>query len=228
MLLAIGDFHTPTLGFAAQAMAEGRRATADAKVTRHPDGWGLFHQSAAGGAPVVRKEERPFNEVDVGNWMALGKGITLIHARHATRRETLGLDFTHPLIRDGLVFCHNGYTPNAAAFLGLADGEFDSRALFDVLAPPGTGLPSEPQVRKRLMAIGQGGSSANAFLVSRTSALVINWFEGDSHFYTLWSMRDHRGVVFASEPLLEIAPAQCWRPLGHGKVVFIKLEGAVQ
>lgn len=225
MALAIGDFRTASLGAGVKAMALGRRAPADAKIKCHPNGWGLVHRAFGGAEQTVRRSLRPLGESDVDRLARLEPGITMIHARHATRPEMTGMAYVHPLQRGALFFCHNGFAPNAVARLGRPPSSFDSEALLDFLVPPGEGVPDRGKLMSRLRDLGPGANSANAFLVSPDRAFVINWFEAEPDFYTMWLTRDRRGLVCASEILPEIAPPGRWQPIGHGKVLEFPVQG---
>lgn len=223
MVMAIGTFDPGDVLAGARAMAAGARAPADAPVRRHPNGWGVAHRAFGGGLTQI-KGEGSLDEIGSLALPLEEPGVLVVHARHATRPHMTGLQFAHPLVSEDTLFCHNGYTPGAAAWLGLDRDAFDTAALFKLLVPDPGRIPDEPRIRRSLSRLGADDTSANAFIIGPERAVVVNWFSRNADYFTLWRLTDRRGTVCASEILPELAPPDEWRPLGHGQILDLSFK----
>jgi predicted glutamine amidotransferase len=107
----------------------------------HPDGWGIAVHAEASGWNLERSTLTACNDDRFRQVAAGGKGETLVaHIRQKTVGPT-SLENTHPFLRDGFIFAHNGTIKKmdeleariSATRLRDLRGDTDSERLFAVV-----------------------------------------------------------------------------------------------
>src|SRR4051794_18489826 len=142
MILATGRVDSDAVLRAAVAMSAGRTCASDAPLREHPNGWGALWRSLDDGALHAHRSTEPIGTSFADSpVVGAAADLLVIHVRHATRPETVGLRFTHPLVREDANgawhFFHNGYLPTVHERLGLESSTFDTAEYFAYAVPEG-------------------------------------------------------------------------------------------
>ncbi|MEU3752253.1 class II glutamine amidotransferase [Streptomyces olivoreticuli] len=235
LILATGEFSASEILGAAEAMSCGRTANHDGPTQVHPNGWGaLWRRSDDPQGIGTHRDVRPLTESHHESPVSeLKTDFLAVHARHATLAKNHGMQFTHPLTREGETtwhFMHNGFLPTVHRNLGMPESEFDSREYFDYIVPAGSRRLDEQETLARLRAIAPGGSSGNAIAVNRDFAYVIHWSSPGSSpsYFGMSRLRTERYTVIASEIIPGLAPADRWEPLPADSLTEIPLDRAAR
>ncbi|MGH3422599.1 MAG: hypothetical protein ACRDOD_23745, partial [Streptosporangiaceae bacterium] len=176
------------------------------------------------------RDARPAPDSMIGSPPASASTDMLaIHVRNATLPEKRGIQFNHPLVRDGedWHFMHNGYMPTVHRKLGMSLSVFDTAEYFDYLVPRGTQRLDPAQILRRLRAVPtKGCSSGNAIAVHPGEAHVIHWSPAECAtpaFFQLYHLGLPGAEIVASEIVPQLAPAARWQPVPTGTVLTFPL-----
>lgn len=229
LVLAQGRFDVRAIVHAAVAMSEGRTADHEGPTRCHRNGWGAIWKEA--GAPnglALHRDTRPISTEGVESSPVWGKetDFLAVHVRHATLARNAGLEFTHPLEREGAAgpwyFMHNGFQPTVHRMLGREHSHFDSREYFEYIVDPERDALDPGATLEKLRAIPPGGTSGNAIAVNPRRAYLIHWTPPNTAYPRYFSMHRLSGsgyFVFASEIIPALGSAERWEPV-PGEHVF--------
>jgi hypothetical protein len=230
LIFAFGSFAVTDIVSAAIAMSCGESANHDNATRVHADGWGAVWRDARNGTLRWHRDARSARDTMAGSPLASASTDMLaIHVRNATLPENRGIQFNHPLVRDGedWHFMHNGYMPAVYRKLGMSISVFDTAEYFDYLVPRGTERLDPAQILQRLRAVPTDGcSSGNAIAVHPYEAHVIHWSPAECAtpvFFQLHHLCLPGAEVVASEIVPQLAPATQWRPVPAGTVLTFPL-----
>lgn len=227
MILALGKFSSRSVLNAAIAMGEGILADHDNPLRRHPNGWGaVWKDSSSPSGLSVYRDTRPIGEsLETARIGEIETNFLAVHARHATLSRNQGIEYTHPVTREGTAvpwyLLHNGFLPTIYRYLGRDRSRFDSGEYFDFLVPSEGARLSDPEgILAKLEALEPGGNSANAIVINPRRAYVIHWFPENTPYPEYFTMRraeTEKAVFIASESIPFLADR--WLPLTRGRVL---------
>jgi glutamine amidotransferase len=232
MILAAGRFSTQSVLNAALSMSEGVTAKPDSPVSYHRDGWGaLWREPGNQGLSIYRDTRFIKESLKEFLLQEIKPDLLAVHIRSATLTHNQGLEYTHPITREGTAITwymmHNGYLPTVYQKLGLERSIFDSREYFDYIIPKeGDKLPPHSKILEKLESLAPGGSSANAIIVNSRKAYVIHWTPKDTQFslyFTMHKLTTEYATFIASDIIPDLAPPECWSSLTRGEVLEFSL-----
>jgi glutamine amidotransferase len=231
MILATGRVDAALVVRAAVDMSLGRTCAQDAPLHAHPNGWGALWRSTDDGRFRTHRDTAPISATYASSPVPdASADLLVVHARHATRPETHGLGFTHPLVRedaDGAwYFFHNGYLPTVHEKLGLEASRFDTAEYFEYLVPAGIRVLEDVDVLEQLAALTPGGTSANAIAVRGDTAYVVHWTREElptAAFYVMYRAETADTTYVSSDPVPLLAPRADWHPLPARSVLEVSL-----
>jgi predicted glutamine amidotransferase len=204
-----------------------------AMSTEHCDGWGLAWHTPDG----LRTEREPVRAGDSRRYRDLldttRTDAALLHLRLATPGLPVTHPNTHPFLRDGLAFMHNGVVGPTAHIDALLDddlppvGDTDSERYFLAMlglvragAAPAAALL---QTAHRMLAL-SATSSANAMLLTDDALHVVCAYrpdrlpsnQGQDYFDLHYRVRPDAVVVASSG-----VPQSGWTRLSNGSVLSV-------
>jgi predicted glutamine amidotransferase len=204
----------------------------------HGDGWGLAYWNARGDLvsvkePVAARESGAYT-AEVG---AAHTDAALLHLRWATK-GTNEPDNTHPFVRGGLAFAHNGTVVDTAALEELIDadlsasvrGSTDSERYFHAVltalrnTDPVTALATTAARIRAASPI----SGLNCLLLTEDSLYVYAEHdplsdtarENGPDYFPMWYRRSEAEIVVASSGVPEDEAA--WAPIPDGHILQIR------
>lgn len=233
LLLARGRFCARSLVSAAISMSEGHSADHEGPTRCHPNGWGaVWMEAGAAHRLVVHRDTRPISRsVEASPVPRVETNFMALHVRHATLPHTRGLEFTHPLERQGPAgpwyFMHNGYLPSVYALLGRERSHFDSGEYFEyVVDAEGDTLDARVTLEK-LRALPPGGTSGNAIVVNPRRAYLIHWTPSLTpcpRYFTMYRLAGPESLIFSSEIIPALGLPERWEPLPPQHIFEIPLH----
>ncbi|MFS2221501.1 class II glutamine amidotransferase [Pantoea sp. B65] len=222
MIMAQGHFSVAAVMNAARAMSCGETAQHDGPIRQHPNGWGCLWLDN-GKVRTLRgtgtfADALPSIDIDSirGQFLA-------VHVRHATLSKNTGGQFSHPLLHTSggtqWYMMHNGFLPTIYQHLGMESSRFDSSEYLQYIVDPITpaGM-SRHYLQQKMAQIAPGGSSGNAFFITREKAWAWQWYPDDSpfpHYFTLHCYEDNHTKYISSEIIPGLATAGGWRRMNN-------------
>jgi predicted glutamine amidotransferase len=233
LILARGRFDARAIINAAVAMSEGRTADHEGPTRCHPNGWGaVWKQVGAPHGLALHRDTRPISTgvVESSPVWSVETDFLAVHVRHATLARNAGLEFTHPLEREGSsgpwYFMHNGFLPTVHRLLGREQSHFDSREYFEYVVDAEREVLEPRATLEKLRAIPPGGSSGNAIAVNPRHAYLIHWTPSSTAYPRYFNMHRLAGpdfFIFASEVIPALGPAERWERVPAEQVFEIPL-----
>ena len=157
------------------------------KRSPHKDGWGIWIKNRRG--EYIHKETTPIWERKIEDFPKAK--ILFAHARKKGSGASIGLTNTHPFIRDGAVFMHNG-----VAVVEHPDvlGDTDSEKLFMHLI--------EGDVIQKLRELSSSKfSSMNSVLYRDGEIYVIKYARKLLDYYTIFIEQREDRIIISTENL---------------------------
>jgi predicted glutamine amidotransferase len=230
MIAAVGRFDSGSIASAAIAMSQGRTATHEFPARRHFDGWGAVYLDAQNQLGCIR-DEAPISYERVHSRLNEADGrLLVVHARAASVKAKIGIDYVHPvqgsIAEHSAYFFHNGYAPDIFRLLGYQSSSWDSRELFEWLAPAFAAGDREPALRQRLDNLPVSTTSANFMLVEPARLTVCNWFAESSPspmYFTMHLARTEEAIFISSDPIIELAPGTEWQAIKNRTIMTFRL-----
>lgn len=230
MIAAVGRFDSAPIANAAVAMSQGRTATHEFPARHHFDGWGAVYLDAQNRLVCVR-DEAPISNGRAHARLNEADGRLLeVHARAASIKSKTGIDYVHPvqgsIAGHSAYFFHNGYAPDIFRLLGYQSSSWDSRELFEWLAPAFEAADQESALRAYLDNLPLSTTSANFMLVEPTRLIVCNWFTESSPspmYFTMHLARTEGAVFISSDPIIELVPATQWQAIKNRTIMTFRL-----
>lgn len=227
LILARGRFSARAIADAAVAMSEGHTANHEGPIRCHPNGWGAVWKSATAphGLACHRDTRTIRSSVEESPVPHLQTDFLAVHVRHATLARNAGLEFTHPLERNGVAgpwfFMHNGFLPTVYQCLGREHSRFDSGEYFEYVVDTGRDSLDSRGTLEKIAAIPPGGSSGNAIAVNPQRAYLIHYTPSNTPYPRYFTMHRLEGPgfsVFASEIIPTLAAAERWEPVAPQQI----------
>jgi glutamine amidotransferase len=223
LIFAHGQFDARQVMLAANDMSNGKTANHDGPITVHPNGWGAIWRGKDTGGALQRHlsmQALSLNDLENSPLWTSEMDMLALHARHATVPTKVGIEFAHPLVRYGAggiwYFMHNGYTPTIHTLLGKAESYFDSLDYFEYLIDAGTNHIVPAQALRKLAAVPEGGSAANAIAINGHSAYIVHYAFPSARFvryFQMYRLKMTSGAIYSSEVLPQLASASRWEEL---------------
>lgn len=198
----------------------------------HTDGWGLYASNGGTEVYVRSAGEVSAEKIVTALQPVRGSGQTLIHLRKATV-GTNKITNTHPFLRSGVAFCHNGSILSFPdSYNGLLEGDTDSEKYFIRILGrmPDSELASMKNAVESESALLKTGSWTSLTCVLRSNkGLVLNYMWNEAHpkteemrledYYTFFVGTKGSDTILCSEKL----PVEgfVWEPLANGTVLAI-------
>jgi predicted glutamine amidotransferase len=202
----------------------------------HVDGWGV--RALAGDTEVY---ERSQHEATAEDLLAAlrplrGVGQVVIHLRKATVGENK-IANTHPFLRDGISFCHNGSIQRfPEGTVSAVEGDTDSEKYFvRVLARLARSSLAEIArgIEEEIHEIQKAGDwTSLTCLAQSREGMVLKYFWNEAHpmteagrlndYYTFFRGTKNEGTMLCSEMLT--VPGFTWQPLLNGTLVVLRYE----
>jgi len=213
------------------------------ETDRHVDGWGIagFNSNDMLFDKSVRNAYKDVQFLKTANKL-LDCSIGLLHLRRASSNLPIAVDKSHPFLKDGWFFAHNG---GIEGFSYQEGGLIDSEWIFWLLLDNGLQNPQTAIIRMRTALLDkypEGFSSLN-FLAIQSNLLIAyceigNRCLNNEHeraYYTLYYRIDAQSLLICSEPLVTDAHSndsnpiiQDWTPFKQCQLLTCRLgEGFV-
>ena len=230
MIAAIGKFDAASIASAAVAMSRGRTAEHEFPERRHFDGWGAVYLDARHRLGCIRDDRPIANDRAHARLNAADGRLLVVHTRAASVQSKTGLDYVHPV--EGAVagqtayFFHNGYAPDVFRELGHEGSSWDSRELFEWLVPAFAAADRQTALNGQLEKLPATTTSANFMLIEPTRLTVCNWFTEPSpspKYFMMHLVRSEETLIIASDPIIELAPANQWEAVGNRSIMRFRL-----
>jgi predicted glutamine amidotransferase len=226
MIAAVGKFDAASIASAAVAMSQGRTASHEYPSRRHFDGWGAVYLDAHNRLGCVRDEAPISNDRACSRLNDAVGRLLVVHARAASVKSKTGIDYVHPLegriAAHSAYFFHNGYVPELFRELGYKSSSWDTKELFEWLAPAFEAEDRQAALREQLENLPASTTSANFMLVEPTRLTVCNWFTESipsPKYFTMHLARTGEALIIASDPIIELAPAARWEAVDNHTIM---------
>ena len=229
MLLACGKLDAEACLLAIVDMARGVAPSHERPDLCHDAGWGMVYRVRGTRKMRTYRSAEPIWADPVRHRAAeMDLDVLAVHCRNSVG-GLIGPKHVHPrLLRTEAgtwTAMHNGALPQLAAAFGPGAAPLDTDNYLRLVVErcPGT----TPAAVLHVLDRHPGGTSANAFFIHPRRAIVVNDFPSDSphpRFYTLSMLRTDGGLVVASEPCPDLAPAARWADLGRRHAFEILLD----
>lgn len=198
----------------------------------HTDGWGLYASNGGKEIYVRSAGEAKADKLLTALQPVRGQGQVLIHLRKATVGANKVAN-THPFLRSGVVFCHNGSIrsfPDSP--VGLLEGDTDSEKYFMRILSrmSDTGLTTmQAAVEAEVKTLQEGEWTSLTCVLKSKDGLVLNYLWNEAHtkteemrlndYYTFFRGIKGEATILCSE-LLEVRGFS-WQPLINGTLVVV-------
>lgn len=230
MILALGRIDAHAVFRAAQAMSQGQTASCDAPIRLHPDGWGAVYRRRGQRHLGVYRSTEPVFAASAVSFLSMELDLLVVHARHATRSETRGLEFTHPITivnaEADWHLLHNGFLPSVYRALGEPRSTFDSLEYLRYILPPSGFQLDAADVLGKLNALEPEGTSANAVVLSQYHVYILHYTFPTAmarQYFTMHRLQEGRALYVASDPIPQLAPLPRWEPLPPRSLIELPL-----
>jgi len=213
----------------ADLLADGALREFVSLSRENKDGWGLAWHDEGGGLRVAKAPEPAGLSAEFDRLVeTVRTGSLIMHLRSATRGLGLGLEDTHPFLRDGTAFAHNGAVKPVEGLEELVpaeeraslSGTTDSERLF--LATAGAlekdGADEEGTLREVLRAVDErcAYTSLNCLLLTQKRLYAVCRYDPDhpDARYYLSRNPDYFRLWYRAAPGSFVVASTGWR--AHG------------
>ncbi len=173
----------------------------------HTDGWGCYLKNSDNNI-FCYKNINPVYEDKIDNFNSY---LGIFHARKASPGLPHGMLQLHPFLADNSVFAHNGTIKDANLDNPFSSDSFD---LFNNLRD----FADFEDLGKRIISFKNKHlfTSINFLMIKDDSFYVLNLYNEEEDYYTLWLKEDQKGIVVSSETVNEFS-----KPLKNGDLLKI-------
>jgi glutamine amidotransferase len=173
----------------------------------HTDGWGCYLKDSENRI-FCFKNTTPIYKDKMENFNSM---MGIFHARKASPGLSHGTLQLHPFIADDSIFAHNGTIEDASLNNPFSSDSFE---LFDYLKD----FSDFEDFIKKIISFKNECSftSINFLMINDNSFYVLNLYNEEKDYYTLWIKKDEKGIVVSSEPIDSSS-----KPLRNGDLLKI-------
>lgn len=198
----------------------------------HTDGWGLYASNGGKEVYVRSAGEAAAEKMLLALKPVRGRGQALIHLRKATVGANK-IANTHPFLRSGVAFCHNGSIRSFPEDLTVcSEGDTDSEKYFLRILDRSKSLALN-DLREAVEAEvatlqSEDWTSLTATLVAK-DGILLKYFWNESHprteagklndYYTFFKGTKGDATIVCSETL--DVPSFTWVPLKNGTLLVV-------
>ena len=220
--MAQGEFSVAAVMHAARAMSCGETAQHDGPIKQHPHGWGCLWLEN-GRVHTLHGTGTFADALPTIDINSIRTRFLAVHVRHATLSKNRGLAYSHPLLRtrgaDDWYLMHNGFLPTVYQHLGLDASAFDSSEYLEYIVDHITPADlNQRYLQEKMAQLAPGGSSGNAFFITREHAWAWQWHPEDTLFpdyFTLHHLQTSEAKYISSEMIPELGTASDWRRMSN-------------
>lgn len=228
MIMAYGNFSVKQVMEAARSMCCGETAQHDGPIKAHPNGWGCLWLEK-GRIQTLHGTGSFADELPGIDITCVHTRFLAVHVRHATLSKNMGIQFSHPLLRQcnnvQWYLMHNGFLPTIYPHIGLDASHFDSAEYLEYVV---SNITTEDltirYMTEKMTKLELGGSSGNAFFINNRKAFAWQWYPEDTPFpdyFTMHLYKHDDTQYISSERIPDLGVASDWRPMRNHELYEI-------
>ncbi len=197
----------------------------------HTDGWGIYASNGGKEVYVRSAGEAAPEKLLTALAPVSGTGQVLIHLRKATIGENK-ISNTHPFLKNGVAFCHNGSIRSFTQKVTDCEGDTDSEKYFMRILARTDSLGAHDlaeAVEAEVAELSTEDWTSLTCLLKAKDGLVLKYFWNTAHpmsevgklndYYTFYKGTKGSTIILCSEQL-EV-PGVTWEQLTNGTLLVV-------